>query len=108
MMFALVRTDAEARPQAGISFLLIDMNSPGVAVRPIYTINEGLSVNEVFFDNVRVPAENLVGEANRGWGYAKFLLTNERTMSAETPHTAFDLAMVKQIAAVEFCGTGGR
>lgn len=106
MMFALVRTDAEARPQAGISFLLIDMRSPGVSVRPIYTINEGLSVNEVFLDNVRVPAENLVGEENKGWGYAKFLLTNERTMSAETPHTAADLAMVKAIAAVE--RRGGR
>ncbi|WP_395652186.1 acyl-CoA dehydrogenase family protein [Brevundimonas sp.] len=101
MMFALVRTDSEARPQAGISFMLIDMKSPGVSVRPIYTINEGLSVNEVFFDNVRVPAENLVGEENRGWGYAKFLLTNERTMSAETPHTAFDLSMVQEIAAAE-------
>lgn len=101
MMFALVRTDADARPQAGISFLLIDMKSPGVSVRPIYTINEGLSVNEVFFDNVRVPVENLVGEENRGWGYAKFLLTNERTMSAETPHTAFDLTMVKDIARRE-------
>lgn len=101
MMFALVRTDADARPQAGISFLLIDMKSPGVSVRPIYTINEGLSVNEVFFDNVRVPVENLVGEENRGWGYAKFLLTNERTMSAETPHTASDLAMVKDIARRE-------
>lgn len=106
MMFALVRTDAEARPQAGISFLLIDMKSPGVTVRPIYTINEGLSVNEVFFDNVRVPVENRVGAENRGWGYAKFLLTNERAMSAETPHTAFDLAMVKAIAAVE--RRGGR
>jgi len=106
MMFALVRTDADARPQAGISFLLIDMRSPGVSVRPIYTINEGLSVNEVFLDNVRVPAENLVGEKNRGWGYAKFLLTNERTMSAETPHTAADLAMLKAVAAVE--RRGGR
>ncbi|KQZ29927.1 acyl-CoA dehydrogenase family protein [Caulobacter sp. Root1472] len=106
MMFALVRTDGEARPQAGISFLLIDMKSPGVSVRPIYTINEGLSVNEVFLDNVRVPVENLVGDENRGWGYAKFLLTNERTMSAETPHTAFDLDQVKQIAAVE--RRGGR
>ncbi|MDZ4363268.1 acyl-CoA dehydrogenase family protein [Brevundimonas sp.] len=104
MMFALVRTDAEARPQAGISFLLIDMKSPGVSVRPIYTINEGLSVNEVFFDDVRVPVENLVGEENRGWGYAKFLLTNERTMSAETPHTAFDLAMVKDLARREIRG----
>lgn len=106
MMFALVRTDAEARPQAGISFLLIDMRAPGVSVRPIYTINEGLSVNEVFLDNVRAPAENLVGEENKGWGYAKFLLTNERTMSAETPHTAADLAMLKAIAAVE--QRGGR
>jgi alkylation response protein AidB-like acyl-CoA dehydrogenase len=106
MMFALVRTDGAARPQAGISFLLIDMKSPGVSVRPIYTINEGLSVNEVFLDNVRVPVENLVGDENRGWGYAKFLLTNERTMSAETPHTAFDLDQVKQIAAVE--RRGGR
>lgn len=106
MMFALVRTDSEARPQAGISFLLIDMRSPGVSVRPIYTINEGLSVNEVFLDNVRVPAENLVGEENKGWGYAKFLLTNERTMSAETPHTASDLAMLKAIAAIE--QRGGR
>jgi alkylation response protein AidB-like acyl-CoA dehydrogenase len=101
MMFALVRTDLECRPQAGISFLLIDMKTPGVSVRPIYTINEGLSVNEVFFDNVRVPVENRVGDENKGWGYAKFLLTNERTMSAETPHTAFDLAMVKELAAVE-------
>jgi alkylation response protein AidB-like acyl-CoA dehydrogenase len=98
MMFALVRTDGDARPQAGISFLLIDMKSPGVTVRPIYTIDEGNSVNEVFFDDVRVPAANLVGEENRGWGYAKFLLTNERTMSAETPHTAFDLSELKTIA----------
>ena len=101
MMFALVRTDAEARPQAGISFLLIDMASPGVTVRPIYTLDEGLSVNEVFFDEVRVPAENLVGEENRGWSYAKFLLTNERAMSAETPHTRADLDQLRELAAVE-------
>lgn len=101
MMFALVRTDAEARPQAGISFLLIDMKSPGVTVRPIYTLDEGLSVNEVFFDDVRVPAENLVGEENRGWSYAKFLLTNERAMSAETPHTRADLEQLKALAAIE-------
>jgi alkylation response protein AidB-like acyl-CoA dehydrogenase len=98
MMFALVRTDMEARPQAGISFLLIDMKSPGLSVRPIYTIDEGHSVNEVFFDNVRVPAENIVGEPNKGWSYAKFLLTNERAMSAETAHTRADLAAVKAFA----------
>ncbi len=101
MMFALVRTNSEVKPQAGISFLLIDMKSPGLTVRPIYTINEGLSVNEVFFDSVRVPAENLVGEENRGWSYAKFLLTNERAMSAEVPHTHHDLELLKDIAAVE-------
>jgi len=101
MMFALVRTDAAARPQAGISFLLIDMKSPGVTVRPIYTLDEGLSVNEVFFDDVRVPADNIVGEENRGWSYAKFLLTNERSMSAETPHTRADLEQLKALAAAE-------
>lgn len=106
MMFALVRTDAEARPQAGISFLLIDMASPGVTVRPIYTLDEGLSVNEVFFDEVRVPAENLVGEENRGWSYAKFLLTNERAMSAETAHTRADLEQLRELAAIE--RRGGR
>jgi alkylation response protein AidB-like acyl-CoA dehydrogenase len=104
MMFALVRTDVAARPQAGISFLLIDMKSPGVTVRPIYTINEGHSVNEVFFEDVRVPASNLVGEENAGWRYAKFLLTNERAMSAETPHTLFDLTMVQALADTRLAG----
>ncbi|MEQ1808278.1 MAG: acyl-CoA dehydrogenase family protein [Terricaulis sp.] len=98
MMFALVRTDVEARPQAGISFLLVDMKSPGLRVRPIYTIDEGHSVNEVFLDEVRVPAENIVGEPNRGWSYAKFLLTNERAMSAETAHTRADLQYLKRFA----------
>ena len=101
MMFALVRTDPDAKPQAGISFLLIDMKAPGVTVRPIWTIDEGLSVNEVFLDQVRVPAGNLVGEENRGWSYAKFLLTNERAMSAETPHTRADLGALKALAAAE-------
>jgi alkylation response protein AidB-like acyl-CoA dehydrogenase len=105
MMFALVRTDPEARPQRGISFLLIDMKSPGLTVRPIYTINEGHSVNEIFFDDVRVPAENLVGEENRGWSYAKFLLTNERAMSAETAHTRHDLELLKEIAQAGPLGT---
>ncbi len=98
MMFALVRTNPDGRPQAGIAFLLIDMKSPGLTVRPIYTINEGHSVNEIFLDDVRVPAENLVGEENKGWSYAKFLLTNERAMSAETAHTRHDLELLKEIA----------
>ncbi|MCL4148783.1 UNVERIFIED_CONTAM: hypothetical protein GTU68_037109, partial [Idotea baltica] len=79
MMFALVRTDKDAaKPQMGISFLLIDMNSPGVEVRPIITLDGEHEVNEVWLSDVRVPVENLVGEENDGWTYAKYLLTYER------------------------------
>jgi hypothetical protein len=81
-IFCLVRTDPEAQKQRGISFLLIDMRSEGLTVRPIHLIDGGYEVNEVFFDNVRVPADQLVGEENRGWSYAKFLLGNERTANA--------------------------
>ncbi|WP_439360374.1 pimeloyl-CoA dehydrogenase large subunit [Bradyrhizobium sp. DASA03007] len=77
-IFCLVRTDPEAKKQLGMSFILIDMKAPGVTVRPIQMIDGGHEVNEVFFDDVRVPTENLVGEENRGWDYAKFLLVNER------------------------------
>lgn len=80
MMFALVRTDPNARkPQEGISFLLIDMQAPGVTVRPIRMLEGGTDLNEVFLDNVRVPAENLVGTLHKGWSYAKYLLGHERT-----------------------------
>ena len=78
-IFCLVRTDPDAKKQNGISFLLIDMRTPGVELRPIITLDGRHEVNEVFFSDVRVPAENLVGEENRGWGYAKFLLANERS-----------------------------
>jgi alkylation response protein AidB-like acyl-CoA dehydrogenase len=78
MIFCLVRTGSETRRQDGISFLLIDMKSPGVTVRPIVTMDLCHELNEVFFDDVRVPAENLVGEEGKGWVYAKFLLGNER------------------------------
>lgn len=78
MMFALVRTSREEHQQQGISFLLIDMRSPGLEVRPIITIGGDHEVNQVFFDNVRVPATNLVGEPGRGWDYAKYLLEFER------------------------------
>ena len=91
-IFNLVRTDPEAKKQAGISFLLIDMTSPGVTVRPIELIDGGFEVNEVFFDNVRVPAENLVGEENKGWDYAKFLLGNERVGVAPVGATKRSLA----------------
>ena len=79
MMFCLVRTDPAAKKQEGISFLLIDMKTPGITVRPIITLDEDHEVNEVFFEDVKVPLENLVGEENRGWTYAKYLLGHERT-----------------------------
>lgn len=82
LMFTLVRTDAAAKPQQGISCLIIDLRSPGVTVRPIFTIDNGRHVNEIFLEDVRVPVANLVGELNRGWTYAKFLLSNERHSNA--------------------------
>ncbi|ABF12389.1 acyl-CoA dehydrogenase family protein [Cupriavidus metallidurans] len=78
-VFALVRTNPEAKKQEGISFLLIDLKSPGITIRPIRSIDGDHHLNEVFFDDVRVPVENLVGEENKGWNCAKFLLGNERT-----------------------------
>jgi alkylation response protein AidB-like acyl-CoA dehydrogenase len=78
-MFCLVRTRGDGKPQEGISFVLIDMKSPGVRVRPIRTLDLGADVNEVFLDEVRIPAGNLVGDENRGWSIAKFLLGHERT-----------------------------
>lgn len=83
-MHCLVRTDREGKPQAGISFLLIDMTSPGIDIRPIVTIDGQHHTNQVFLDNVRVPAENLVGAEGQGWTIAKFLLANERVAIADT------------------------
>jgi alkylation response protein AidB-like acyl-CoA dehydrogenase len=100
-IFCLVRTDPHAKPQRGISFLLIDMESAGVAVRPIITLDGAHEVNEVWFDNVRVPAENLVGEENHGWTYAKFLLEHERSTFAGVGHIKRDLTRLKAIAAAE-------
>ena len=99
-MFNLVRTDPDVKKQAGISFLLIDMKSPGVTVRPIQLIDGGHEVNEIFFDNVEVPVENLVGEENKGWTYAKFLLGNERTGIARIGASKVNLARAKAYAAV--------
>ncbi len=97
-IFALVRTNPEAKKQAGISFLLIEMSSPGVTVRPIQLIDGGHEVNEVFFDNVRVPLDQLVGEENKGWDYAKFLLGNERVGVAPVGSIKRRLAQVKEHA----------
>ncbi|MDX5451478.1 MAG: acyl-CoA dehydrogenase family protein, partial [Rhodococcus sp. (in: high G+C Gram-positive bacteria)] len=106
-IFCLVRTDPDApKKQAGISMLLIDMNTPGLTVRPIKLVDGSYEVNEVFFENVRVPAENLVGEENAGWSYAKFLLGNERTGIARVGATKVRLARAKQLAARTRAGSG--
>jgi alkylation response protein AidB-like acyl-CoA dehydrogenase len=98
-IFVLCRTDPEAeRKQKGISFILCPMDAEGVTLRPIELIDGGYEVNEVFFEDVRVPAENLVGEENAGWSYAKFLLGNERVGVAPVGATKRVLASAKQIA----------
>ena len=103
-IFCLVRTDPAAKKQEGISFLLIDMNTKGITVRPIQTIDGGHEVNEVFFDDVEVPAENLVGEENKGWDYAKFLLGNERTGIARVGQSKAQVMRIKELAKLEFAG----
>ena len=100
-IFCLVRTGTEGKPQNGISFLLIDMKSPGVTVRPIILLDGSAEVNEVFFDNVKVPAENLIGEENKGWNYAKYLLAHERTNIADVNRAKRALERVKRIAKAE-------
>ena len=100
-IFCLVRTDPSAKPQAGISMLLIDMKSPGVTVRPIITMDGAHEVNEVWFEDVRVPRENLVGEENKGWTYAKFLLGHERTNIAQVGASKRELRRLKRIASQE-------
>ncbi len=100
-IFCLVRTSTEGKPQTGISFLLIDMQSPGITVRPIITLDGEHEVNEVFFDNVVVPADNLIGEENKGWTYAKHLLSHERTNIADVNRAKRELERVKRIATQE-------
>jgi alkylation response protein AidB-like acyl-CoA dehydrogenase len=101
MIFCLVRTDTGVRKQEGISFLLIDMHAPGVTVRPIIMLDEDHEVNEVFFDNVRVPVANLVGQENKGWTYAKYLLGHERTGIAAVGRSKRELAFLKRLARRE-------
>jgi alkylation response protein AidB-like acyl-CoA dehydrogenase len=96
-MFALVRTDLTAKPQRGISFLLIDMKSPGITVRPIETIDGEHDANEVFLDEVRVSGENLIGEENKGWDYAKALLGHERSGIARIGLSKERILRVKEI-----------
>jgi alkylation response protein AidB-like acyl-CoA dehydrogenase len=98
-LFLLVRTSSEGKPQAGISFLLVNLKTPGITVRPIIGIEGSHILNEVFLEDVRVPVENLIGEENKGWTYAKQLLGAERTFSAEVPRCKGLLARIRQIAA---------
>ena len=100
-IFCLVRTSTEGKPQTGISFLLIDMKTPGVSVRPIQLLDGECEVNEVWFDNVAVPAENLIGQENKGWDYAKFLLAHERTGIADVNRSKRELEHLKRIAQIE-------
>jgi alkylation response protein AidB-like acyl-CoA dehydrogenase len=100
-IFCLVRTSTEGKPQTGISFLLLDMKSPGVTVRPVIMLDGGHEVNEVWFDNVEVPAENLIGEENKGWTYAKHLLSHERTNIADVNRAKRELERLKRIAKTE-------
>ncbi|MEQ9150719.1 MAG: acyl-CoA dehydrogenase family protein [Parvibaculum sp.] len=100
-MFCLVRTDPDAKQQEGISFLLIDMKTPGITVRPIITMDGSHEVNEVFLEDVKVPAENLIGEENKGWTYAKFLLGNERSGIAGVARSKKAIERLKKIAGAE-------
>jgi len=101
LIFCLVRTDKKAKHQEGISFLLINMHDPGIDVRPIITLDGGHEVNQVFFENVRVPVTNLVGEENKGWTYAKFLLKHERAGIAAIGSQKRQLNRLKEIARAE-------
>jgi len=101
-IFCLVRTNKNAdKPQKGISFLLIDMKTPGIEVRPIYLMDGTHEVNETWFDNVKVPVENRIGEENMGWNYAKFLLANERSGIAGVARSQKAVQRIKEIAAYE-------
>jgi len=102
MMFALVRTDPDApKRQMGISMLLIDLATPGISIRPILLLNGERTTNEVFFDNVRVPPENLVGEPHKGWTYSRVILGNERLSIARIGLNRRQLAKLKRVAGAE-------
>ncbi|MCH9672861.1 MAG: acyl-CoA dehydrogenase family protein, partial [Gammaproteobacteria bacterium] len=101
-MFCLVKTRSEGKPQAGISFLLMDMTSPGISVEPIVSMDEDHYLNNVFLENVEVPVEDLIGNENEGWTYAKFLLGNERTGIAGVGRSKTRIGLLKDMATHEF------
>ena len=104
-IFCLVRTSAASRKQDGISVICVPMNAPGVSVQPIVSIDGAHTLNSVLFENVRVPARNLVGEEGRGWRLAKFVLNNERLSYAHIARKRTDLAVLKACARCIFDGT---
>lgn len=106
-MFCLVRTRTGGKPQAGISFLLLDMNTPGLTVRPIITLAGDHELNQVFFDNVRVPKANRVGEENEGWTVAKYLLEFERGGGSASANLKSSLAKLRQAASTQLADDGG-
>lgn len=109
MMFCLARTDPDApKKQMGISMFLLDMKTPGITVRPIVLLNGTQATNEVFFDNVRLPADAIVGEPNKGWDYTRVVLGNERLNIARVGLCKRQLKLLKSIAAQETDGQGGR
>jgi alkylation response protein AidB-like acyl-CoA dehydrogenase len=103
-IFCLVRTSTEGRQQQGISFLLIDMKTPGITVRPIIMLDGEHEINDIFFDNVKVPVQNLIGEENKGWTYAKFLLSHERTGNAGIGACKKALKRLKEISRQQPAG----
>jgi alkylation response protein AidB-like acyl-CoA dehydrogenase len=105
-IFCLVRTNTGVKKQEGISFLLIDMKSSGITVRPVITLEGSHEINEVLFDDVQVPLENLVGEEGRGWDYAKFLLSRERTGIARVGASKQLVRRIRALAALARCGAG--
>ena len=107
-MFCLVRTSTEGKPQEGISFILIDMATPGITVEPVITLAGDHEVNQVFFDDVRVPVANRVGEENQGWTIAKYLLEFERGGDTYSPGLHAAIALLRHVARAEPAGDGGR
>ncbi|RJF98538.1 acyl-CoA dehydrogenase family protein [Noviherbaspirillum saxi] len=103
-IFLLVRTNPEVKKQAGISFLLVDMKTPGITVRPIRSIDDSHHLNETFFDNVRVPAKNLVGAEGAGWSITKFLLNNEHATTADLPVQKRYMQQLRQLATTQRVG----
>ena len=104
MMFVLVRTRSDCKPQEGISFILIDMKSEGISVNPIVTLDGSSEINMVYLENVKVPFENLIHEENKGWTVAKYLLGHERVSIAEVARSKKALSRVKEIARLNFDG----